>query len=84
VGINNRNLATFDTDIGTAMAMARQLAPGQIPVAASGITGREDVQANVARGVFNFLIGESLVRSDDPAAKLAGMLPQPPLQGNDR
>ena len=78
VGINNRNLATFDTDIDTAMTMARQLAPGQIPVAASGIAGRDDVQANIAQGVFNFLIGESLVRSEDPAGKLAAMLPQSP------
>ena len=75
IGINNRNLATFDTDIRTAMAMAQRLSPGQIPVAASGIAGIADVQANLAQGVFNFLIGESLVRADNPTRRLAALLP---------
>lgn len=75
IGINNRNLATFDTDIRTAMTMAQRLSPGQVPVAASGIRGIDDVQANLAQGVFNFLIGESLVRADDPASHLASLLP---------
>jgi len=78
IGINNRNLATFDTDIGTAMTMATGLSSGQVPVAASGIAGREDVQANLDQGIFNFLIGETLVRAENPAARLAGMLPHPP------
>ncbi|MCB2169777.1 MAG: indole-3-glycerol phosphate synthase TrpC [Deltaproteobacteria bacterium] len=78
IGINNRNLATFETDIRTAMVMAKQLSAGQIPVAASGIAGIEDVEANLAQGVFNFLIGESLVRSDNPSARLASLLPLPP------
>ena len=78
IGINNRNLATFETDIRTAMVMAKQLSAGQIPVTASGIAGIEDVEANLAQGVFNFLIGESLVRSDNPSARLASLLPLPP------
>ncbi len=49
IGINNRNLATFETDIRTAMVMAQRLSAGQIPVAASGIAGIEDVEANLAR-----------------------------------
>lgn len=79
IGINNRNLATFDTDIETAMTMAKRLAPGQIPVAASGISGGKDVQANLKHGIFNFLIGESLVRAENPSALLASMLPKPPI-----
>jgi len=78
IGINNRNLATFDTDIETAMTMAQQLAPGQVPVAASGISSAKDVQANLKHGIFNFLIGESLVRAENPSALLASMLPKPP------
>jgi indole-3-glycerol phosphate synthase len=78
IGINNRNLATFDTDIHTAMAMAQRLSSGQIPVAASGIKGIEDIHANLEKGVFNFLIGESLVRADNPTARLASLLPLPP------
>jgi len=78
IGINNRNLATFDTDIRNAMAMARRLGHHQTAVAASGITTLEDIRANLDQGVYNFLIGESLVRADDPVAHLRSLLPQPP------
>jgi indole-3-glycerol phosphate synthase len=81
IGINNRNLATFDTNIGNAMTMAQRLSSDQIPVAASGINSLKDVQANLDNGIFNFLIGESLVRSEDPARKLASLLPNRPSEG---
>ena len=84
IGINNRNLATFDTDIGNAMAMARRLGPGQIPVAASGIASPEDIRINLAHGVFNFLIGESLVRADNPVDHLRSLLPHPPASKSYR
>ena len=74
IGINNRNLATFDTDIATAMRLTQGLGPDQIPVAASGIRSRRDVEANLARGIFNFLVGESLVRAERPAEQLAALL----------
>lgn len=74
IGINNRNLATFDTDIGTAISLAAGLGPDQIPVAASGISSRRDVEANLAQGIFNFLVGESLVRAERPDAQLAVLL----------
>ena len=68
VGINNRNLKSFDTDIGNAMKLVAGLRPGQIPVAASAIRGRDDIEKNRKVGIRHFLIGESIVRSDDPAA----------------
>ncbi len=67
VGINNRNLSTFETDIAIAMDLVSRLAPGQVPVAASGISGPADIRQNLEAGIFNFLVGESVVRSDDPA-----------------
>jgi indole-3-glycerol phosphate synthase len=67
VGINNRNLSTFETDIAVAMDLVARLAPGQVPVAASGISGPVDIQKNLNAGIFNFLVGESIVRADDPA-----------------
>jgi len=67
VGINNRNLATFETDIAVAMDLVSRLRPEQVPVAASGITGPDDVRRNLSAGIFNFLVGESIVRSPDPA-----------------
>jgi len=63
IGINNRNLSTFETDIDIAMELASQLAPGQVPVAASGISRPEDIRKNLDAGIFNFLVGESIVRS---------------------
>ena len=68
IGINNRNLATFDTDLDTALGIVGQFKPGEIPVAASGITGRDDIVRNLKQGIFNFLIGESLVRATDRQA----------------
>ena len=66
VGINNRNLSTFETDVAVAMDLVSRLAPGQVPVAASGISSPADIQRNLNAGIFNFLVGESIVRSDDP------------------
>jgi indole-3-glycerol phosphate synthase len=65
IGINNRNLATFDTRLETALGLAGLLTEDEIPVAASGIKGRKDIEANLKVGIFNFLIGESLVRAQD-------------------
>lgn len=67
IGINNRNLATFDTDIGRASQMAKRFQPPCVAVAESGIRSRRDIEMLQAAGIFNFLIGESIVRSPDPA-----------------
>lgn len=66
IGINNRNLQSFETDTDTAVRLKALLAPHQVPVAASGIRTREDIQKTKASGIWNFLIGESLVRSQNP------------------
>jgi indole-3-glycerol phosphate synthase len=67
VGINNRNLSTFETDTAIAVDLASRLAPGQVPVAASGISGPAEIQKNVRAGIFNFLVGESIVSAEDPS-----------------
>jgi indole-3-glycerol phosphate synthase len=74
VGINNRNLSTFETDSVNAMALVSQLAPGQVPVAASGIAGPDDIGNYLAAGIFNFLVGESIVRSDDPVRFIRNLM----------
>ncbi|MFP4533970.1 MAG: indole-3-glycerol phosphate synthase TrpC [Desulfobacterales bacterium] len=84
IGINNRNLRTLETDIQIAINTAERLAPGQIPVAASGIRTRGDIEKNLACGICNFLIGEHLVRADDPEAFLHELIAPPnpsPLRG---
>jgi indole-3-glycerol phosphate synthase len=65
IGINNRNLATFDTNLSTATGLAVLMASNEIAVAASGIANRRDIERTLQGGIFNFLIGESLVRSGD-------------------
>jgi len=74
IGINNRNLQSFDTDVGTAARLSRLLEPHQIPVAASGIRTREDIENTLQAGIHNFLIGESLVRAEDPVQFLQTLL----------
>ena len=66
IGINNRNLRSFETDIGTAIRMKSLLGPDQVAVAASGIQTREDIEKIKVSGIWNFLIGESLVKSQNP------------------
>ena len=81
IGINNRNLTSFATDIETAPRLVSLLDPGQIPIAASGIGSREDVERNLGAGIYNLLIGESLVRAEDPArfiSTLCGKEIKPP------
>lgn len=74
IGINNRNLASFNTDIRTAEDMAASLGPGRIAVAASGINSRKDIEQTLAAGISNFLIGESLVRSNEPETFLKQLI----------
>jgi indole-3-glycerol phosphate synthase len=94
IGINNRNLATFHTDISVSITLKQQFTPRQIAVAASGIASPEDIKYNLEHGIFNFLIGESLVTADDPAVFLKrligpvaaiapGSKPQAPNSDND-
>ena len=74
IGINNRNLSSFDTDINNAGRMVSLLKPNQIPVAASGIQSRDDINVISKFGISNFLIGESLVRAKNPLDFLKTLL----------
>ena len=66
VGVNNRDLKTFATDIETTIRLRERMTPDQVAVCESGIKDRADIQRVMDAGVFNFLIGETLVRSGDP------------------
>lgn len=70
VGINNRNLAHFDTDVNRAARLAACLPRGSAAVAASGIREASDIQRSLAAGIRRFLIGETLVKSPNPAELL--------------
>ncbi len=70
VGINNRDLRTFEVDLDRAIALAPRLPRDTLRVAESGIAGRAQVERLRAAGFDAFLVGESLLLADDPAAKL--------------
>jgi indole-3-glycerol phosphate synthase len=70
VGVNNRDLRTFEVDLARSMAMVPRLPPGALRVAESGIGGAADVAVLREAGFDAFLVGESLLLADDPAAKL--------------
>ncbi len=74
IGINNRNLKTFETDVGTAVSMVGRLEEGQIPVAASGIQSRRDIDRNLNAGIYNFLIGESIARAANPETFVSSLI----------
>lgn len=70
VGINNRDLSTFQTEVSHAAEVAKGLPDGLTVVALSGIAGRRDVQTLQTLGINRFLVGEALVRSVDATATL--------------
>lgn len=74
IGINNRDLSSFDTDIGIAMHMMKLIRPDQTIVAASGIKDRADITKNKDHGIHCFLIGESIVRADDPVRFIQSLI----------
>jgi len=73
LGINNRDLHTFRTDLGTTLRMAELVEDHGVLVSESGIGSREDISKLAAAGVRAVLIGETLMRADDVAAKVAEM-----------
>lgn len=70
LGINNRDLRTFKTDLGTTLRMAELVADRQVLVSESGIKTRDDIRKLEQAGVRAVLVGESLMRSDDIGGKI--------------
>lgn len=74
IGINNRNLQTFVTDLGVTEGLAGKIPHRQLAVAESGIHSRADIERLRQSGAGAFLIGESLMREDDIEGKLRELL----------
>ncbi|MFN2599342.1 MAG: indole-3-glycerol phosphate synthase TrpC [Pyrinomonadaceae bacterium] len=70
VGVNNRDLNTFEVSVETSFALARVAEPGALLVSESGLAAREQLERLAAAGFKGFLVGETLMRSDDPEAAL--------------
>jgi len=74
VGINNRNLHSFEIRLETTLELLPLLPDGKTAITESGIVTRRDILRMNQAGVYGFLIGESLMRSSDPGAALAVLL----------
>jgi indole-3-glycerol phosphate synthase len=74
VGINNRDLRTFHTDIATTLRLLPLMPPDVVVVSESGISVAADIARLQEKGVHAFLIGESLMRAADPGVKLGELL----------
>ena len=74
IGINNRSLHTFATDLATTERLAPLIPAERLIVAESGINSRADVERLQAAGAGAFLVGESLMREEDIGAKLQELL----------
>ena len=70
IGINNRNLRTFETRLETTLELLSHVPSGRIVVTESGILAASDVKRMRAAGVETFLVGEAFMRSSDPGAAL--------------
>ena len=71
IGINNRNLRTFDMDLGTTLEMLDRIPDDRILVTESGIHTTEDVALMRRNNVNAFLVGEAFMRAEEPGEKLA-------------
>ncbi len=70
LGINNRDLHSFETSLSTTLDLLYQLPDSCLVVTESGIHSRENVQLMRDHGVNSFLVGEAFMRADDPGAEL--------------
>jgi len=70
IGINNRDLHTFDTSLNTTYSLLPQIPEERIVVTESGIHTRDDVDQMRARGVHGFLVGEAFMRAAEPGLRL--------------
>ncbi len=73
LGINNRNLKTFEVSLQTTLGMLADVPADVLLVTESGIANRDDVQTLRAAGVHAFLVGETFMRADEPGLALAAL-----------
>lgn len=73
IGINNRDLHTFEVSLKTTLSLLDQIPSNRIVVTESGILTQEDVALMRAHHVNTFLVGESFMRAQDPGEKLKAL-----------
>lgn len=70
IGINNRDLHTFNTTLETTFGLLERIPDDRLVITESGIHTRADVEAMLARDVYGFLVGEAFMRAAEPGEKL--------------
>ena len=75
LGINNRNLRSFEVTLDTTLGLLPQVPADRLLITESGIHGQEDVQRMNDAGVHGFLVGEAFMRAPDPGVALAQLFP---------
>jgi len=73
IGVNNRNLKTFEVSLDTTLTLMRDIPKDRILVCESGIHTRDDVLRMGAAGVNAFLVGEAFMRAEEPGEALAAL-----------
>ena len=81
MGINNRNLKTFETSLDTMRALSKMVPADRLIVCESGLSGPDELADMARYGARTFLIGESLMRQDDVAAATRKLLANPLTAG---
>ncbi|RYX93599.1 MAG: indole-3-glycerol phosphate synthase TrpC [Comamonadaceae bacterium] len=77
IGINNRNLKTFEVSLDTTTDMLKDVPPDRLLVTESGIATPADVRRMREAGVHAFLVGEAFMRAEDPGLALEGLFANP-------
>lgn len=70
IGINNRNLRTFETSLQTTLDLKQQIPEDRLIITESGIHARDDVQLMLDNGIYAFLVGEVFMRAESPGRKM--------------
>jgi len=70
IGINNRDLRTFDTSLQTTLDLKQAIPDDRLVITESGIHTQEDIQLMLDNNVFTFLVGEAFMRADYPGQKM--------------
>ncbi|MEJ2399174.1 MAG: indole-3-glycerol-phosphate synthase TrpC, partial [Gammaproteobacteria bacterium] len=73
IGINNRNLHTFETTLQTSLTLRQQVPTDYLLVSESGIHTPDDVKLLRQQGIQAFLVGEAFMAAEDPGAKLKSL-----------
>jgi len=74
IGVNNRNLKTFDVSLQTTLNLIKEIPNDKITVTESGIFTSQDINLMKQHGIYSFLVGEAFMRDDDPGKSLKQLL----------